>query len=671
MTIVSASAFVTLIEQGDARAATLTASYEAGHLDVSINDYHATGLGTFRLVDGADSMPALCIEADRPHSSADDAYRQVAAGTPSHELDTLIWLISQAPPNDDTATAAAALAWFYAGAERTIGEPVWSNWALDYQPIGPLSPESWDNLAPFALSHPVGVRSGGADLDAVEHRIAALHRQVLGLAGPWQLTAVPDRTAFRLVGSVAPIGGRTVTITVTSPGADPSISRVLTDVDGYAAVAFDHTAHPDGATIHAAVGAPGAHREWDGEGAVQRMITATEVRLTAGFEVAPAARHMAVQKHSADPTIGVADGVFALVDARATEVERVVTDSGGRAGFAPIDPVLHPAPYTVHEIEPPPGLARSAPDVTVSDASTLADQPTIAEFTDDPLTIPLSVRKDLSSPVGPADRSGFGFSIVRAQDGRAVEVSTGPDGVTDLTRLPIGTYEVCETTAPAWAVALEDTGCRTVEIDLDRALAGITITVPYLNVVPPPSIDTVARDAVDGDRILATSGGRVVDEVMLTGLVPGSNYTLVADLVRLDSGDSPDPTDVVMTTTIEFGSDSPTATLEVGFEIPALEETTLVVIERLFAGGQLVAVHDDLTDLDQTVTVVAPATTTTTTTTTPTTTTTATTPRSSMLPRTGGDETTRLLRLGDTGFVVGVALIAITGLMPCRRSDEE
>ncbi|HSH11750.1 MAG TPA: hypothetical protein VLA10_08180, partial [Ilumatobacter sp.] len=120
-----------------------------------------------------------------------------------------------------------------------------------------------------------------------------------------------------------------------------------------------------------------------------------------------------------------------------------------------------------------------------------------------------------------------------------------------------------------------------------------------------------------------------------------------------------------------FGSDSPTATLEVGFEIPALEETTLVVIERLFAGGQLVAVHDDLTDLDQTVTVVAPATTTTTTTTTPTTTTTATTPRSSMLPRTGGDETTRLLRLGDTGFVVGVALIAITGLMPCRRSDEE
>ncbi len=354
--------------------------------------------------------------------------------TPSDELDILIWLITQAPPDDDTATAAAALAWFYAGAKRSIGPPVWSNWALGYQPIGPLSPESWDSLAPFGLSHPVGLRTGRSDLDTAERRVAALHRRVLELAGPWQLTAHPDRGGFRLAGAAGPIGGQQVTITITAPGSAPTTSLVLTGADGYAAALVDPSAMADGATIDASLNAPGPHREWDGDGSVQRMITSTQVHLTARFEVAPAPRHVTVSKHSTDPTIGVADGVFALTDANGIEVERVVTDGNGRAWFAPIDPALHPQPYTVSEVEPPPGLAANATAVIVSDASTDAERPTVTEFTNEPLTAELVVRKELSAPVGPDDKSGFGFSIVRTQDGRSVEVSSDSTGTTSSGR---------------------------------------------------------------------------------------------------------------------------------------------------------------------------------------------------------------------------------------------
>jgi hypothetical protein len=42
-------------------AATITASYESGHPDVSINDYRTRAMGTFRLDDGGTSRFALCI----------------------------------------------------------------------------------------------------------------------------------------------------------------------------------------------------------------------------------------------------------------------------------------------------------------------------------------------------------------------------------------------------------------------------------------------------------------------------------------------------------------------------------------------------------------------------------------------------------------------------------
>jgi hypothetical protein len=694
LALIATSAFV-LADGSAVQSATLTVSYEAGHLDVSINDYRTDGMGTFRLVDGADDVPALCIEADQPHSSTDDAYREVSVGTPSNELDTLIWLVSQIAPDDDTATAAAALAWFYAGAERSIGEPVWSNWALDYQPIGPVSPEPWDALAPFGMSHPVGLRTGRDDLEVVERRVAAVHRPVLAWGGPWQLSAHPDLGRFRLVGSAGPIGGQPMTITVAPTGSDPFSAQVVTDVDGFADVALDPAGLPDGAVVHASLGAPGPHREWDGEGAVQRMITATVTPLAASFEVSPLTRHITVAKRSTDPTIGVAGGMFALIDARGSEVERIVTDSDGRATFAPIDPALHPVPYTVHEVEPPPGLARTAPDVVVSDASTVVEHPTIAEFTDKPLEVPVAIRKELSVPVGPDDRTGFAFSIVRAQDGRAVEVASGPSGTTDRVALPVGTYELCEIAVPRWAAAFRDGGCQTIEIDLDRAVTGDAITVPYLNIVPPPMIDTVARDDADGDQVLGPSGGRVVDSVLLSGLVAGSKYALVAELIRIGPGDSYDPFGVAQSRTIDFVADADTARLEVRFEVPALDATALVVVERLFVGDEIVAAHDDLTDPDQTLTIVAPvettttvqpttttSTTTTSTTTATTTSTSTTTPSTTVLsgplrttsttqygtlPRTGTDETARLLRLGDVGFAIGVMLMALAGLLPRRQ----
>ncbi len=132
-------------------------------------------------------------------------------------------------------------------------------------------------------------------------------------------------------------------------------------------------------------------------------------------------------------------------------------------------------------------------------------------------------------------------------------------------------------------------------------------------------------------------------------------------------------------------ADIDSAELTVEFDIAPLESTTLVVTERLMVGDTVVAVHDDLTDRDQTVTVRAPATTTTTAVTTPTpprarrrhtpastttsTTITTTVHPSNTLPRTGGDDAAQLLRLGDIGFVIGVALIALAGLLPRRPGE--
>ncbi len=671
----------------DAEGATITASYEAGYRDTILNDYGAPGMGTFRLVNGADAQVALCVEAADPHASGQDAYSLVPNRIDSQELDALVWVIDRAGALDnDTAIAAASLAWYYSGAVRDIGPLVWSNGAQNFAPITPLAPEPWDKLPRFSLSHPVGLRAGGLNLDAAERRVAELHRQVTALRGPWTLTADPTGKRFRLVGESGPIPGQAVQVEVRNPTGSTVASQALTDSDGWATTAVPNT--PDGAIVTASVDSPGIHKEWDGAGRVQRMATSTTSVLTATFSIPALPRHIEVHKSSTDPTIGVADGEFVLIDANGNEVGRSTSNSSGVARFSPINPQVHPAPYTIHELEAPPGLDRSAPDVGLATVSHDPNSPTIVDMLDRPLTVPVRVRKELSIPTaGPQDRSGFEFSVVRRSDKATVVLVTGPDRLTDRANLGLGTYEVCETAKPAWASGLIDGGCQPIEIKLSD-LSTAEILIPYLNIVPTPTIDTRAADVADDDQVMSTAGGTAVDHVELTNLVPGTEYTLVGELVAVEAGIG---TSTGITASTRFVADQSTERVVVRFEIPAVAAGAIVITERVEVDGQVLVEHADLADPNQTLTIVAPppVTTTTTTTTTlspattsppgvPTTTTTTTTtaPTPTLpiathptLPPTGGDGATRLMRLGDIGFVSGVALIALASLLPRRNGS--
>ncbi|MEZ5296024.1 MAG: SpaA isopeptide-forming pilin-related protein [Ilumatobacteraceae bacterium] len=668
-------------------AATVTASYESGRRDVIINGYGTTAMGTFRLDDGSESLLALCIEADVAHSTGPEAYRSVGPMVTSPNLDALLWWLDQlGHVDDDTAVAASALAWYYAGARRSNGPPVWADGSRSFAPITPEAPEPWDALAPFSLSHPVGLIVPGTHLDAVERRVAELHRMVTTLSGTWTVEVVvaPDeRTASaRLLVDGLPLADRPLTIVVT--GATETEQTGRTGATGTFVVDLppDH----DGLRIRASVSAPGPHREWDGDGPVQRLATPTSVEVTGEAVVAPPPGHVVVRKQSPDPTIGVEGATFQLRDATGDVVAAATSDTDGIATFPPVDRAAHPGPYTVVETAAPAGLVVSADAPTVDDLSTDPDAPTVVTITNEPATASLSIRKALDlDGVGPDDRSGFEFEIRRRTDGWRRTATTGADGSTGPIAVPLGTYDICEVTVPAWAAALLDTGCREVDVGLDAL--DTDLAIEYVNAVPEPTIDTRAGDALDGDQTLTQDHGspsQVVDRVELGRLVPHTTYRVRGELV-----DAVEGTPLGAVGWVEFVAVDASAVVEVVIDAEGLAPGRVVVVEEVYVGDTLLARHDDLADADQTVTfepppdtTVATTTTTTTSTTVPPATTTTVAPPSttsptvptppppSTLPPTGTDAVAAALRLGDVGFVLGVALLAISGLVPARRGAQ-
>jgi hypothetical protein len=562
-----------LVSRAPAEAATITISYAAGHRDVTINGYGTPALGTFTLRDADEEMVALCVEADSSHTTIHDAYSLVPNRVSSPELDALLWMLGDGTALDaDTATAAAALAWYYADAQRNIGVPVWADGTRAFARITPLSPEPWDTLARFSLAHPIGLRSGTADLDTAERRVVELHRQAAALAGPWTLSADAAGRRVRLTGSNGAIAGRQVTFTIVATGSAPVNVTATTDSDGWAMPSLPDL--PDGASVAATISAPGVHREWDGAPGVQRMVTATTVTLTAGFEIAPSPRFVAVHKSSSDPAFAVGGAEFAVVGANGV-VAAATTDSTGVATFPPIDPVATPGPYAVRELAAPPGLLAAA-DVPVPEPSHDSDQPTIVEIVDEPARVAVQVRKVLSEPTSAPDLAGFVFTVRRNDGGFEDEIVTGSDGLTDAVRLTLGDYEVCETVSPDWAFELVDGGCIHVAIALGDLSRTGPVVYQYLNIVPTTTTTTTAPAAVP---------------TTAPAVVPDTTTTSIA---------------------VEASPPVPTTTT------PAPPLPTAA-------------------------------------------------PRP--LPRTGGGAG-RLLDLADIGFVAGVVLVAIAGLLPRRPQRE-
>ncbi|MCO7275515.1 VaFE repeat-containing surface-anchored protein [Cellulosimicrobium cellulans] len=120
-----------------------------------------------------------------------------------------------------------------------------------------------------------------------------------------------------------------------------------------------------------------------------------------------------------------------------------------------------------------------------------------------------------------------------------------------------------------------------------------------------PVIGTSLVDSADGDRVLPWNGGTVIDTIAYQNLTPGVEHTVTGELVRKSDG-----TGTGITGSTTFTPAEANGSVEVSFVVPAgYAGEALVAFERLRVGtettGDPVAVHEDIDDAAQTVTIEA------------------------------------------------------------------
>lgn len=607
-----------------ADAATITAAYAVGYRNVSLNGYGASGLGVFTLrMDpgdpGTGDRLALCIEAHTSHSTKPGGYRLVDNQVHSPQLDYLLWRYgwpgtAMSVPlghDHDTATALGALAWYYADASRRGGGPVWADPATGAA-VSPSSPQPWSELPSGSR---LGLRAGSHRLAGAERRVHELFVEAEARRGPWSMTEVrhgAGRASVTVSGPGGPIAGADgVRFVVRDHMGRVLVNQVAaTDRHGVAGVAVPDLS--DGGSIEVSMFAPGVHQEWDGDGDIQRLATATNAHLDRRLEVTALPRHIEVHKRSSDDAFSPNGAQFELRDRDGRLIGAATADGEGRARFAPIDPIRHPAPYAVRESAAPAGLTPIDRDVPVPEPVSFDPaHPTVVTVENDPIAHHLVVRKQLDDDrLGPADRSGFDFEVTRA-DGRSFgRTETGPDGRTPPLRVTPGRFRICEGSRPPWAQGLIDPGC--IDIDIDIGGHGGSHEVVYTNLVPTPRIstrvraETAADSSPDDPALLPADGGGLIDEVRYAGLVPGTVYTLLGEIL-VHTDDGPQPTGLTGRTT--FLAEQTEGTISVRFEVPSdLAPTNLevgVVVQRLMVGDGIdssspIVEHIDPADLDQT-----------------------------------------------------------------------
>ena len=176
----------------------------------------------------------------------------------------------------------------------------------------------------------------------------------------------------------------------------------------------------------------------------------------------------------------------------------------------------------------------------------------------------------------------------------------------DATTLPDGTE----------LVAFETLSHDGVEVAAHADISDEGQTVMVEN--PKPAIGTTATDGTDGDKtVIADEKVIIVDTVEYANLIPGEEYTLtgalyvkhvdeegnVTEEALLDADGNPVSAKTTFTPENASGSVEVTFT----FDASAIPDgTELVAFETLFHNGEVIAVHADITDKGQTVTVEHP-----------------------------------------------------------------
>ncbi|MGA9277557.1 VaFE repeat-containing surface-anchored protein [Ilumatobacter sp.] len=333
-------------------------------------------------------------------------------------------------------------------------------------------------------------------------------------------------------------------------------------------------------------------------------------------------RFVRVVKTSSDPTFGVEGAEIALIDADGTEVARGTSGSDGIIDFGPLA-ANHPTPLAVREITAPAGLRPLGTDVEIVTAGPVSSDPTaptVVEIGNSPITHELIVQKAIDGSAGfGSDLSGFTFAVTRDVDGADFgAVTTDQTGRTSSVAVPAGDYSIAEVARPArWPGDEPFPDPNHVTVPTDPTTP---IVVRFDNALRHPTLSTSATDQADGDKYLAADGGTIVDHVEVCGAVEGTTYTVAGELAFVPAdGEPAERTGIVATVDfVAAPSDRGCISVELHFDVPAESDAAndsgvfdgsgwldrpghLVVTEQLFVDGELVARHDDLTSIEQSI----------------------------------------------------------------------
>lgn len=137
--------------------------------------------------------------------------------------------------------------------------------------------------------------------------------------------------------------------------------------------------------------------------------------------------------------------------------------------------------------------------------------------------------------------------------------------------------------------------------------------IPQTVTVIEPSIKTTAKSSQaghEGDKnVVRDTTATVKDTVEYKNLVPGKEYTFTGTVIDKVTGKAllnADGSEVTASKTIKAADTYGTVELEFTLNCASLDGHELVVFEKIYQDGKEIGSHEDLNDVDQTVTVISP-----------------------------------------------------------------
>ena len=210
--------------------------------------------------------------------------------------------------------------------------------------------------------------------------------------------------------------------------------------------------------------------------------------------------------------------------------------------------------------------------------------------------------RETNEPIGNALFGLFNADETEfTEDNAILTAMSDKDGVFTFENIPYGNWIICELKAADGY--LENTEIHYVQINSNEQIIEINVVNDRI-----PEIKTQA--SVDGKKeICATEVFTLTDTVEYKHLIPGKEYVLKGMLMDKNTGKPLNIDGKEVTAETVFVPETPcgTATVEFAFDSKFIkEETSIVVFESLYKEGQELAVHTDIDDEDQTVTVKIP-----------------------------------------------------------------